>query len=132
MFKIKNSKEWKETLEKLKEDISMEAIEKMRWELLSIKPYYGNVGDELKYDDDTSTIFSDSWAPAIINQGRLPGTMIPLDYLIKWVQKHKEPSANRRKATAIAQKVNWKIYREGIEPNWFVDNALFEMEEEHE
>ena len=132
MFKIKNKKAFEKLLKKMKDDISVEAIEKMRWELLSEKPYYTNVGDELKYDEDTSTIFSDSWAPAIINQGREPGSYVPVPILVSWVQKYKQPGATPREAIAIAKRVNHKIYHEGIDPKWFVDNALFDMEQEHE
>ena len=132
MFKIKNQKAFERLLTKLKEDISIEAIEKMRWELLSEKPYYDNVGDELKYDEDTSTIFSDSWAPVIINQGREAGSFVPVQILVNWVLKYKNPGATQREAIAIAKRVNNKIYNEGIDPKWFVDNALFDMEQEHE
>jgi len=132
MFKIKNQKQFEALLKQMKEDISVEAIEKMRWELLSEKPYYTNVGDELKYDDDTSTIFSDSWAPAIINQGREPGSYVPVQILVNWVLKYKNPGATPQEAMAIAKRVNNKIYSEGIDPKWFVDNALFDMETEHE
>lgn len=132
MFKIKNEEEFEETLKKMREDVSIEAIEKMRWELIQERIYYCNVGDELKYDDNTSTIFSDSWAPAIINQGREPGSWVPVQILVNWVLKYKDPGATPKEAIAIAKRVNYKIYNEGIEPKWFVDNALFDMEQEHE
>jgi len=132
MFKIKNQGEFKNLILKMKEDISIEAIEKMRWELLEENINYTNVGDELKYDDTTGTIFADSWAPAIINQGRLPGSFVPEDLLIEWVRKYKEPGVSLKKAKAIARKVNFKIYNEGTKAKWFVDNALFDMEQEHE
>jgi len=131
MFTVKDA-EWEKLTKKLLEDVSMEMIEKMRWELLSIKPYYGDVGDSLMFNDVDKVVFSDIWAPAIINQGRMPGTYVPLENLVEWVKKHKEPGASDRHAIAIAKKVNYKIYREGIEPNWFVDNVLFDMEQEHE
>jgi len=132
MFKIKDQKEFEELRKKLKEDISIEMIERMRWELLKIKPYYGDVGDEIMYNEDDSIVFSDIWAPAIINQGRLPGTYVPMEHLVEWVKKYKAPGASHREAVSIAKKVNFKIYREGIDANWFVDNVLFEMESEHE
>ncbi len=132
MFKIKNPGEWKDTLAKMKEDISIEAIEKMRWEMLTVQSYYTDAGDELKYDDTTGTIFADTWAPAIINQGRMPGSFVPIEILTEWVRKYKEPGIDPKKARAIARKVNFKIYSEGIDPNWYVDDALFDMETEHE
>ena len=132
MFKIKDEKEFEDLMKQMKEDISIEAIEKMRWELLQERPYYTNVGDELKYDEDNSMIFSDSWAPAIINQGRQPGSFVPTEVLVEWVLKYKEPGATRRQAVGIAKRVNTKIFNEGIDPKWFVDNALFDMEQEHE
>jgi len=132
MFKIKDDKEFQAMIKKMKEDISIEAIEKMRWELLQERAYYTNVGDELKYDDTTDTIFADSWAPAIINQGREPGSFVPVQILVNWVLKYKNPGATANEAIAIAKRVNYKIYNEGIKPKWFVDNALFEMEQDHE
>ncbi len=131
MFKVKSEGQLRNLVHKMKEDISIEAIEKMRWELLEEQAYYTNVGDELKYDDTTGTIFSDSWAPAIINQGRMPGSFVPNDLLIEWVRKYKEPGISYEKAKAIARKVNFKIYHEGTKPTWFVDDALFDMEQEH-
>ncbi len=131
-MKIKDPRQLKRIVKKMKKDISIEAIEKMRWELLQEKPYYGDVGDEIMYDDNTGTIFSGTWAPLMLNQGRMPGSWVPIDALVNWVQKYKEPGSDKRTAMSIAKKVNFKINREGVDPIWYVDNALFDMEQEHE
>ncbi len=64
----------------------------------------------------------------IMDEGRLPGSMPPVDALFPWVRdKFKDVHSNteaRRVAFAVAQ----KIAKEGIEPRHYIKRALFAME----
>lgn len=128
MFKIKNQRAFKTLLKKMKEDIAKDMIMKIQWELVSVKGYYDNIGDSFIFDDTDSQVRSALWSAAIVNQGRMPGTYAPHDKILKWVEEHKAPGASPSVQSSIAYKVNRKLFNEGIEPRWYIDEALIEME----
>lgn len=132
MFRIKNTRRWKQTLDKMKEDIADEIIGRIKQEAIITKGHYDRIGDSFYYDPINFYVRSDSPAAIFINQGRAPGAYAPIDKLVAWVLADKEPGISIKAATAIAWKVNHKLYNEGIEPKWYVDDALFEMEQDHE
>jgi len=129
-WNISNTAEWMETMKQMKEDISENVIDNMKSALKDIKPYYSSVGESFDYED--GTIFSDDWAAAILNQGRLPGSYAPRDVILEWVVKYKNPSGTKKEQYMDMIRINQKLYNEGIDPNWYIDNVLFEMEQEHE
>ena len=131
MIHIKSPAHWKATLEQMQEDISDEVIDKMQTELRNIKSYYASVADSFAYDYD-GTIFSNDWAAAILNQGREAGTYAPREPILEWVKKYKNPGGTPRQQFLDMLRINQKMYEEGIDPNWYVDDVLFEMEKEHE
>jgi len=130
-WKIKSPSEWKTTREKMQEDMSKEVIFRMQMELKNMKSYYASVGDSFAYDND-GLIFSTDWAAAILNQGRDAGSYAPREKILDWVKKYKNPGGSPRQQYMDMIRINQKLYDEGITPNWYVDNVLFEMEEEHE
>jgi len=132
MFKIKNQRAWKALLAEMKDDISKDMIERIQWELVNIKGYYDNIGDSFVFDSIDSQVRSALWSAAIVNQGRMPGTYAPHDKILKWVQEHKAPGATPRVQNNIAYKVNRKLYNEGLEPTWYMDQVLIDMEDESE
>jgi len=129
-WKIKSPSEWKTTREKMQEDISQEVIFRMQVELKSIKSYYASVGDSFAYDND-GLIFSTDWAAAILNQGRDAGSYAPREAILEWVKKYKNPGGTPREQYADMLRINQHIYENDIPGNWYVDNVLFEIEEEH-
>jgi len=131
MWKIKHPRKWKETREKMQEDISNEVIFRMQMEVKNMKSYYTGIANSFAYDND-GTIFSTDWAAAILNQGRDAGSYAPRDKILEWVQKYKNPGGTKRQQYMDMIRINQKLYDEGIDPKWYVDNVLFEMEEEHE
>jgi len=128
MFKIKNQRAFKTLLKQMKEDIAKDMIMKIQWELVSVKGYYDNIGDSFIFDSTDSQVRSALWSAAIVNQGRMPGTYAPHDKILKWVEEHKAPGASSKVQSSIAFKVNRKLFNEGIEPTWYIDEALIEME----
>lgn len=132
MFKIKNQRAFKTLLNQMKEDIGGDMIERIKWELVSVKGYYDDVGESFVFDSTDSQVRSFLWSAAILNQGRMPGTYAPHTNLVQWVLEHKEPGASIQKANQIAYKVNRKLFTEGIEPNWYMDEVLIDMETESE
>ena len=131
-FKIKNQRSWKTTINRMKEDIAEDMIKRIQWELVNVKGYYDNIGDSFTYDSTEGHVHSFLWSAAIVNQGRMPGTYAPHTNLVQWVLEHKEPGASIQKANQIAYKVNRKLFNEGIEPNWYMDEVLIAMEDESE
>ena len=131
-FKIKNQRSFKTLLRKMKEDISEDMIKRIQWELVNVKGYYDNIGDSFVFDNTDSQVRSALWSAAIVNQGRMPGTYAPHNKIVEWVLKHKAPGASPQQANQIAYKVNRKLYNEGIEPNWYMDEVLIDMETESE
>ena len=130
-WKIKSPTQWKRTREKMQEDMSKEVIFMMQLELKSMKSYYTSVANSFAYDND-GLIFSTDWAAAILNQGREPGSYAPRDKILDWVKKYKNPGGTPRQQYADMIRINNKLYREGIDPHWYIDDVLFEMEQEHE
>ena len=131
MWKVKSPTQWKRIREKMQEDISKEVIFRMQMEVKNMKSYYTSIADSFSYDND-GTIFSTDWSAAILNQGREPGSYAPRDVILEWVQKYKNPGGTPREQYADMMRINNKLYREGIDPKWYVDEVLFEMEQEHE
>jgi len=132
MFKIKNKRAFKTLLNQMKKDVSEDMILRIQWELVSVKGYYDNIGDSFEFDSTESQVRSALWSAAIVNQGRMPGTYAPHDKILKWVQEHKAPGASAKVQSSIAYKVNRKLFNEGIEPNWYIDEVLIDMETESE
>ena len=117
---------------KLQENLSKEIIDGMKAELKAIKPYYVSVGNSFEYDEQDGVVYSDDWSAAILNQGRLPGSYAPRDVILEWVKKYKNPSGSPKQQYMDMIRINKKLYEEGIDPHWYVDNVLFTMEQEHE
>jgi len=116
----------------LQEDLSEQIISDMQSELKAIKPYYVSVGNSFEYDEEDGVIYSDDWSAAILNQGRLPGSYAPRDVILEWVQKYKNPSGTPKQQYMDMIRINQKLYDEGIKANWYIDNVLFDMEQQHE
>jgi len=131
MWKIKSPTQFRKLTEKMQTDISDEVIFRMKLELQNIKSYYRSLGETFAYDYD-GTIFSNNWSTAIVNQGREPGSYAPRQALLDWVKKYKNPGGSARQQYSDMMRINRKLFEEGIEPNWYVDEVLFDMEQEHE
>jgi len=132
MFKIKNQRAFKTLLNQMKNDIAEDMIKRIQWELVNVKGYYDNIADSFEFDSTDSQVRSALWSAAIVNQGRMPGTYAPHDKIVAWVLGHKAPGASPQEANKIAYKVNRKLFNEGIEPNWYMDEVLIDMETESE
>jgi len=118
--------------QKLQEDLAEEIISGMKAELKAIKPYYVSLGNSFDYDEQDGVVYSDDWAAAILNQGRLPGSYAPRDVILEWVKKYKNPSGSPKQQYMDMIRINQKLYDEGIDAHWYIDNVLFGMEQEHE
>lgn len=132
MFKIKSPRAFQVVRDKMKEDISEDMMLRIKIELLGVKGYYDNIGDSFAFDSTDSQVRSALWSAAIVNQGRMPGTYAPHNKIVEWVLKYKAPGASPAVASKIAYKVNRKLFVEGIEPNWYMDEVLIDMENESE
>jgi hypothetical protein len=66
------------------------------------------------------------WA-RVMDEGRLPGKMPPVDVLFPWVFQ-KIGGGDEKEIRRIAFAVAKKIAQKGIEPRHYVRNALFELE----
>jgi len=130
MWKIKSPTQFKKIKEKMQEDMAEEIMFRMKIELASIKSYYRSIAESFAYDYD-GTVFSNDWSAAIINQGREEGSYAPRQALLDWVKKYKNPGGSPREQYADMMRINRKLYREGIEGKWYVDEVLWDIEEEH-
>lgn len=82
-----------------------------------------------KTGENERTIGSPLIYARIMDEGRLPGKMPPVDALFPWVSD-KIGATSSKEARSIAWAVAKKIEREGIEPRHYIRSALFRMEKE--
>lgn len=82
---------------------------------------------EITKDEDSYTIGSPLIQAKIMDEGRLPGKMPPVDALFPWVSD-KIGAVSSQEAKQIAWAVAKKIAKEGIEPRHYVSQALLQME----
>jgi len=135
MFTFEESN-FKETTDRIKDDIGAELVERLREEVIFLKSQYGeNIANEIEYFSDDKVVGSKTFGPNTINEGMMPGTFPNFDRIVEWVKTVKDGGENinlpETMIKQIAYRVSKKIEREGIEPTWFVDKALSKLEGEH-
>lgn len=82
---------------------------------------------EITKEGDTYIIGSPLVYAQIMDEGRLPGKMPPVEVLFPWVMD-KIKVKNKEEAKRVAWAIAAKIAKEGIEPRRYVKRALFKME----
>ena len=128
-----NDKDVNKMVGEIKDGVGGDLVEMLRTEVKGIKSYYSeNLADQIEYFTDDKVVGSENIVPQIINEGRMPGTFPNFDRLKEWVTNVKDGGKNvdlpDYKINQITFKVANKIKNEGIDPNWFVDNVLMDVE----
>lgn len=81
-----------------------------------------------KKPDGTRIIGSPLLWARVMDEGRLPGKMPPVDKLFPWVLDKIKDVKSYQEARQVAFAVAKKIAEKGIEPRHYVRRALFKME----
>lgn len=84
-----------------------------------------------KEADGSITIGSSLPYAAVMDDGRAPGKMPPVNAIFPWVQD-KIKTKSKEEAMSIAWAVAKSIEQNGIEPRHYVRSALFNIEKESE
>lgn len=85
-----------------------------------------------KNDGNSYTIGSPLVYARVMDEGRLPGKMPPVNALFPWVSDKIKGIRSSEEARSIAWAVAKKIEKEGIEPRHYVHKALFALEKKSE
>jgi len=128
LFKVDWS-HWKTEKNKINQTIGYDLRDELREELKGIKSYYDDdLANQINYYLEDNVVGSKEWAPAIINEGRLPGEWPNVDAIREWVRTRKDggkhSSAPDNVVNSIAYAVSKKIKEKGIAPKWYVDAVL--------
>ena len=120
---------WKDERDKINQGIGYDLRDELRSELEGLKSYYGeDLSNKINYYLEDNVVGSKDWAPAIINEGRLPGEWPNVDAIRKWVRETKDGGKHSSESdhviNSIAYAVSKKIKEKGIAPKWYVDKVL--------
>jgi len=96
-----------------------------------------NISDSGDFLDSIKISWKDYFTPVVgsdlvyahnIEEGRLAGTHVPIEPLVKWVRHKKHPGIDEKEATKIAYAIENKIYREGIKGRHVMRLVLEDIE----
>jgi len=112
-------------------DIAKDIVAQIQHEIVSDNLVYTRQlfeSWEITKEEDSVIIGSPLVYAQIMDEGRLPGKMPPVDALFPWVRDKVKGVSSNEEAKRIAWAVAQKISKEGIEPRRYVKRALFKME----